>query len=61
MARIKSVVDRIDSIFECAKEALRDNGKDIDDEDENEASNNSVSDGQVDVFDTQPDFDLDNF
>ena len=60
LANINSVEERIDRIFDCAKQALECNEKNIDDEEENEDSTNSVSDRQVDVFDTEPDFDLDN-
>ena len=60
LANSKRVVERIDLIFECAKQALTHNDQNSDDEDDNDDSNNSASDGQVDFFDTEPDYGLDN-
>ena len=60
LAKSKSVVERIDLIFDCAKQALTCNHQNSDDEDDNDDSNNSASEGQVDLFETVPDFDLDN-
>ena len=56
----KRVVERIELIFECAKQALTQNDQTSDDEDNNDESKSSISVGQIDFFETEPDYNLDN-